>query len=70
MRSSPLVTPASHAFLVPHASSFFSNSMGAYIVFCEGLLNLVARKLGDRAIAALAARETLITELGIEIDRL
>lgn len=69
-RSSPLVTPARHAFLVPHASSFFSNSMGAYIVFCEGLLNLVARKLGSRAIEALAAREMLITELGIEMDRL
>ncbi|WEJ12688.1 MurR/RpiR family transcriptional regulator (plasmid) [Sinorhizobium sp. M103] len=65
-RSSPLVPPARHAFFIPHASSFFSNSMGAYIVFCEGLLNLVARELGERAIAALAARERLIGEMGIE----
>lgn len=68
-RASPLVPPSRHAFLVPHASSFFSNSMGAYIVFCEGLLNLVARALGDRAIEALADREALIGELGIELDR-
>ncbi|WP_027998039.1 MurR/RpiR family transcriptional regulator [Sinorhizobium arboris] len=65
-RSSPLVPPARHAFFIPHASSFFSNSMGAYIVFCEGLLNLVARELGDRAIDALAAREKLIDAMGIE----
>lgn len=66
-RSSPLVPPARHAFFIPHASSFFSNSMGAYIVFCEGLLNIVARELGDRAIDALAAREKLIGAMGIEI---
>ncbi|MFS8114267.1 hypothetical protein QD460_21290 [Rhizobium jaguaris] len=66
---SPLVPPARHAFLVPHASSFFSNSMGAYIIFCEGLLNLVARALADGAIDALAKREALIRELRIEIDR-
>lgn len=42
-RSSPLVPPAKHAFFIPHASSFYSNSMGAYVVFCEALLNLVAR---------------------------
>jgi DNA-binding MurR/RpiR family transcriptional regulator len=65
-RSSPLVPPARHAFFIPHASSFFSNSMGAYIVFCEGLLNLVARELGDRAIDTLAAREKLIGAMGIE----
>lgn len=67
-RSSPLVPPSRHAFLVPHASSFFSNSMGAYIVFCEGLLNLVARALADGAIDALAKREALIRDLRIEIE--
>ena len=67
-RSSPLVPPARHAFFIPHASSFFSNSMGAYVVFCEGLLNLVARQLGDRAMDALARRERLIEEMSIETD--
>ncbi|RFB78197.1 MurR/RpiR family transcriptional regulator [Methylovirgula sp. 4M-Z18] len=65
-RSSPLVPPSRHAFLVPHASSFFSNSMGAYTVFGEGLLNLVARELGPHAIEALARREKLIGDMDIE----
>ncbi|MBB4569354.1 hypothetical protein [Rhizobium leucaenae] len=43
--------------------------MGAYIVFCEGLLNLVARARADGAIDALAKREALIRDLHIEIDR-
>lgn len=66
-RASPLVAPASHAFFIPHASSFFSNSMGAYIVFCEGLLNLVARTMGVSAISALAHRERLIADMRIEM---
>jgi DNA-binding MurR/RpiR family transcriptional regulator len=67
-RASPLVPPARHAFFIPHGSSFFSNSMGAYIVFCEGLLNLVTRELGDQALKALKRREGFITELQIETD--
>jgi DNA-binding MurR/RpiR family transcriptional regulator len=66
-RASPLVSPSRHAFFVPHASSFFSNSMGAYIVFCEGLLNLVARQMGDRAMTSLASREALIGSMKIEM---
>ncbi|MGE0005754.1 MAG: MurR/RpiR family transcriptional regulator [Parvibaculaceae bacterium] len=66
-RASPLVPPSRHAFFVPHASSFFSNSMGAYIVFCEGLLNLVARFLGQSAMTALARREQLITDMNVEM---
>ena len=65
-RASPLVPPARHAFFVPHKSSFFSNSMGAYVVFCEGLLNLVATQLGKKALQALERREHFITDLGIE----
>ncbi|WP_048648899.1 MurR/RpiR family transcriptional regulator [Nitratireductor soli] len=67
-RASPLVRPAEHAFFIPHASSFYSNSMGAYIVFCEALLNLVARELGDKALNSLAGRERLIAEMNIETD--
>lgn len=66
-RASPLVAPSRHAFFIPHASSFFINSMGAYIVFGEGLLNLVARKMGKRALKALARREELIAGMKIEI---
>jgi DNA-binding MurR/RpiR family transcriptional regulator len=65
-RASPLVPPARHAFFIPHESSFISNSMGAYVVFCEGLLNLVARELGDQALRALERREGFISQLDIE----
>lgn len=67
-RASPLVPPARHAFFIPHESSFFSNSMGAYLVFCEGLLNLVATHLGKAALQALERRERFITDLQIESD--
>lgn len=66
-RSSPLAAAATHAFFIPHASSFFSNSMGAYIVFCEGLLNLAARELGDEAAQALAERERMLADMKIEM---
>lgn len=65
--ASPMVGPARHAIFVPHTSSFYSNSTGAYFVVCEGLLNLVAKALGTRAIRALEARERLIAELKIEM---
>lgn len=66
-RASPLVAPARHAFFIPHESSFISNSMGAYLVFCECLLNLVARELGEAALQALERRERFIGQLGIEV---
>ncbi|MGR9228042.1 MurR/RpiR family transcriptional regulator [Rhizobium leguminosarum] len=66
-RASPLVGPSQHAFFIPHTSSFFSNSMGAYIVFCEGLLNLVAHEMGDRAMTGLASREALIRSMNVEV---
>ena len=46
--ASPPVPPADRAFVIPHESGFFSNSMSAYLVFSEGLLNLVATRLGKR----------------------
>ncbi|MDF3833385.1 MurR/RpiR family transcriptional regulator [Cupriavidus basilensis] len=67
-RASPLVAPARHAFFIPHDSSFFSNSMGAYMVFCEGLLNLVATHLGKSSLQALERRERFIADLRIEWD--
>lgn len=66
--ASPLVRHADHSFFIPHASSFFSNSMGAYVVFCEGLLNLIATTLGKKALMALGEREQLIAEMGIEVS--
>lgn len=67
-RSSPLVPHSKYSFFIPHESSFISNSMGAYVVFCEGLLNLVAKEMGDKALLALERREGFISELNIEME--
>lgn len=66
-RASPLAVNARHAFFIPHRSSFISNSIGAYVVFCEGLVNLVARALGDKAVRALERQESFIDALNIEL---
>ena len=67
--ASPLARAATHSLFVPHASSFYSNSTGAYFIVCEGLLNLVAKALGKRALGALEAREQVINEMKIEVPR-
>lgn len=63
---SPLSRAAHHGLHVPHGGDFFSNSMGAYMVLCEGLMTLVARALGNGAIQAVRRRETLLARLEIE----
>lgn len=65
-RASPLAASAKHAFFIPHGSAFFSNSMGAYLIFCEGLLNLVAAHLDRKSLEALERREQFIADLGVE----
>lgn len=66
-RASPLAAHARHAFFIPHESSYISNSIGAYVVFCEALVNLVAKKLGGKALKALERQEKFIDDLDIEI---
>ncbi|WP_222105173.1 MurR/RpiR family transcriptional regulator [Denitromonas halophila] len=66
-RASPLAARAGHAFFIPHQSSFISNSIGAYVVFCEGLTNLVAKELGGKALRALERQEQFLDALGIEM---
>ncbi|MBS0341659.1 MAG: MurR/RpiR family transcriptional regulator [Proteobacteria bacterium] len=66
-RASPLAAPARHAFFVPHKSSFFSNSMGAYLIFAEGLLNVVATQIGKKALASLENSERFIEALKVEV---
>lgn len=65
-RTSPLVASADMAFFVPHQSSFISNSLGAYIVFCESLINLVAKELGSKALRSLERQEQFIADLRVE----
>jgi len=64
--SSPLVTYARFAFLMPHTGSYISNSLAAYLVFCEGLVNLVAQELGTKGLKSLQQREAMIERLNIE----
>lgn len=66
-RASPLAVHARHAFFIPHESSYISNSIGAYVVFCEGLVNLVAKELGGTALEALERQDRFIESLSIEI---
>jgi DNA-binding MurR/RpiR family transcriptional regulator len=65
--SSPLINASDAALLVPHDTSFLSNSMTAFIACAECLINACAAQLGERAAAALADRDALITRLKIEI---
>lgn len=64
--TSPLVAHAAYAFEIPHEGSYISNSLGAYLVFCEGLVNLVAKELGTKGLACLEQREAMIERLKIE----
>lgn len=66
-RTSPLVASAQSVFFLPHDSSFISNSMAAYIVLCEGLVNLVAQELGAQALQSLERQEQFIEQLHIEL---
>lgn len=65
--SSPLVDSSRAAILVGHESSFLSNSIGAFMVAGECLINACAAARPGQAKAALREREHLIERLGIEI---
>ncbi len=62
---SPLAPHARHVLTVPMRESFFGNSVASALVLIEGLLSVVARRLGDQAVKALRHREALIRELSI-----
>lgn len=64
--NSPLVAHAQYAFQIPHAGNYISNSLAAYLVFSEGLVNLVAQELGTKGLKSLQQRESMIEQLNIE----
>jgi len=66
--SSPLVDSSRAAILVGHESSFLSNSIGAFMVAGECLINACAAARPDAARKALRERERMIALLGIERD--
>lgn len=65
-KESPLAHLATHTFLIPFQSSFYSNSISAYFVFAEGLLNQVAWELGERAVQSIKQIEEYIEALKVE----
>lgn len=52
--------------LVGHETSFLSNSIGAFVVASECLINACAAARPEAARAALRDREALIARLGVE----
>lgn len=66
LASAPLVQSSQAAVLVGHQSSFISNSIGAFMVAAECLVNACAASRPDQTRTALQARTELIRRLGIE----
>lgn len=67
LASSPLVQSSQAAVLVGHQSSFISNSIGAFMVAAECLINACAANRPDQTREALQSRSDLIRRLGIEV---
>ncbi len=58
---SPLAINAQYSFVIPSSGSFFSNQMGAFHIFMEGLVSTVACHMGDDALRAIKKSEDLIS---------
>ncbi len=65
--SSALVKHADLSILIPHESSFISNSMVAYFAAMECLINACATLAGEAAVDELTRRDQFITALDVEI---
>jgi len=65
--ASPFLPVADHQFIAPTTGSFFSNSMAASIVVVEGLLAVMAQRLGKPSLVSLEKHERLINEFDIEL---
>ena len=64
--SSPLIDPSRVAILVAHESTFISNSMGAFTVAAECLINACAAARPETARQALRRRDDMVGRLKIE----
>jgi DNA-binding MurR/RpiR family transcriptional regulator len=67
LSNSPLVRHSDQALLVPHETSFISNSMVAFLSAVECLVNACATISGESAATALSRRDQFIDELEIEL---
>src|SRR6056297_4157012 len=66
--SSPLAAVSQAAILVPHETSFLSNSLTTFTLAAECLINGCAAALPEEAKQALTARDDMIKKLDIEIS--
>ena len=66
--NSPLAAVSQAAILVPHETSFLSNSLTTFILAAECLINGCAAALPGEAKKALSARNGMIKELDIELS--
>lgn len=57
---SPLATEANMTFVAPVSGTWYSNSMAAFLVFVEGLMAMVAGRLGQTSLNSLRRHEQLI----------
>ena len=64
--SSPLAAVSRAAILVPHETSFLSNSLTTFILAAECLINGCAAAAPEEAQKALSARDEMIKKLNIE----
>ena len=64
---SPLATEASLTFVAPTSGTWYSNSMAAFLVFVEGLMAMVAGRLGRKSLNSLRRHEQLIDEVNQEL---
>ncbi len=65
--ASPLATAAEQSLIIRTDGRYFGNSMASAVILAEGVLALVASKLGQEAIKALRKREMLFDELGVAL---
>lgn len=61
----PLASSAHAVFAIPTAGHFYSNSTAAWVILLEGLLSILARYYGKKALNALSHREQLFHEMGV-----
>ena len=67
LASSPLTGTSKAAILIAHQSSFISNSIGAFMVAGECLINACAAHTPDQVRKTLQKRSEMIQRLGIEV---
>jgi len=64
---SPLAAEASMTFVAPSSGTWYSNSMAAFLVFVEGLMAMIAGRLGRQSLNSLRRHEQLIDEVNHEL---